>query len=294
MYHSVPAPDTARWIDPSNAVPMQLFELQMRYLHRRRRVVSMKELLDAKDRANEMPAGTVVLTFDDGYLDNLSIVAPILQRYNFPSLLYLATEYVNSGRAQWIDELYAMFLHRTNHELLIGEKHLASDLKCARRADKVYRYLRDELAAADAQKRESILARVAQQLRPDAKRPRLTINWGEVRELVRRYPRFEVGAHTADHLDLRAHSDRAEEQIGRSVADIERELGIRPVHFSFPYGRYNPESQRAAKKLGMDSAVVAGTELLIGPKSDRFGLPRIPVPESLSLLGYYTGGAHPI
>lgn len=292
MYHSVPDRESSGWIDPQNSLPLEVFERQMRFLSRYRHVISMDQLVDAIARKTRLPTGSVVLTFDDGYKDNLYVVAPILERYRLPAMLYLATEYINRAQNQWIDELLSIFAHRTAHAFE-SESGGGWQLDDAGTIVHAHRSVAAGLLGADIKGREQILARLAGQLRPDARPPRLTLNWDEVRELVRRYPQFEIGAHTADHVDLRAHGVQAEDQIARSVSDIQRELGFKPVHFSFPYGRYCEQAQKAASTLGMRSAVVAGLDVLMGSNSDPLGLPRVAAPASPTLLRYYTSGAHP-
>lgn len=264
MYHSVPDAASRQWVDPDNAMPLEGFEWQMEFLHRHRRVISLDELITSIEAGRELAVGTVVLTFDDGYRDNLTVVAPILQRYQFPAVLYLPTEYINRGRTQFIDELYAIFSSRTVE------------------TRREYEAIVAELIDADMEGRERILAELAEELRPTARPPRLTMNWDEVRELVRRYPNFAIGAHTAEHVDLRARPEHAKEQIARCVADIERELGFRPAHFSFPYGRHAELSRRAVRECGLKSAVVAGEDYLIGVRSNRFELARVAAPASMT------------
>src|SRR5207253_11145111 len=135
-----------------------------------------------------------------GYRDNLNVVAPILARYSFPAVLYLPTEYINRGRTQFIDEAYAIFNSRTVE------------------AKREYQAVVAELIDADMDGRERILADLAEELRPTTRPPRLTMNWDEIRELVRRYPNFAIGGHSADHVDLRAHPGPAKGPVARWVA----------------------------------------------------------------------------
>jgi peptidoglycan/xylan/chitin deacetylase (PgdA/CDA1 family) len=274
LYHSIPDAQSALWIDPANTMPLEVFEAQMRFLSRRRRVIPMSELLEGIEERRSFDAGTVVITFDDGYRDNLEVAAPILERYGLPATLYLATTAINEGHL-WIDELYTMFRRKT------------------RDAPLDHRSLVDELSRADAHKRRAKLIEVEQQLRPSAAPPRLMLNWNEARELKQRFAKIEIGIHTADHLDLAANEAVAREQIERSLSDVERELGTTAKHFSFPYGRFSQQSQNALRELGLKSAVVAGANTLIDGESNPFALARIVAPQSMALLGFWTCGAYP-
>ncbi|HEV8607741.1 MAG TPA: polysaccharide deacetylase family protein [Tepidisphaeraceae bacterium] len=291
LYHSVPSAEVAQWIDPANAMSLEVFEAQMRFLARRRNVISMSELMEAIENAQSLEAGTVVITFDDGYRDNLEVAGPILERYGLSATLYLATNAMNEGHL-WIDELYAMFCRRTRHELSFGA-HPKADLADAKTRAEIYRSIADSLSRADLNQRREILIKVEEQLRPTAAPPRLMLNWNEVRELQKRFTKIEIGLHTADHLDLAANESAAHEQIERSRLDVERELGIKPKHFSFPYGRFSEHSQNAVREMGLQSAVVAGANCLIDFESSSLALARIVAPQSMALLGFWTSGAYP-
>ena len=71
MYHSIVTAAEASWIDPSNSLDVASFEKQMRFLSNSRRVLSMSELVAKMQCGDRLEPGTVAITFDDGYLDNL-------------------------------------------------------------------------------------------------------------------------------------------------------------------------------------------------------------------------------
>ena len=56
------------------------------------------------------PRRGVVITFDDGYLDNLENALPILRDANVPATIYIATGYVGTDREFWWDDLERLTL----------------------------------------------------------------------------------------------------------------------------------------------------------------------------------------
>jgi peptidoglycan/xylan/chitin deacetylase (PgdA/CDA1 family) len=59
---------------------------------------------------NNLPDRSVVVTFDDGYADNLYDAKPLLERYDIPATVFLTTGYVGHEREFWWDELDRLLL----------------------------------------------------------------------------------------------------------------------------------------------------------------------------------------
>lgn len=295
MYHSVAQDQVARFIEPQMRISPELFELQMRFLSKHRRVVPLTQAVEEISSGTSPAAGTVCITFDDGYLDNLGVAAPILERYGFAATLYLATGYVERGETQWGDLLHWVFTHRTSDRLSVASIGLeGADLApAAARADALA-LLRGHLLKSWREERTRVLDDVVRQLAPAVKPPRLTLNWDEVRELRRRYPLFEIGGHTRDHIDLRTHcGHRARAEIAGCAEDLRRELGIEPRHFAFPYERWSAETRSAAIESGWASAVGTGDGFRIVAATDRFAMPRVEAPRTMTQFRFKTSGAYP-
>ena len=71
----------------------QLAYLQAHGYH----VVTLQQLYDAWTKGASLPTKPVVLSFDDGYLDQYRYAAPLLRRYHDPAVLNLIVD--NLGRA---------------------------------------------------------------------------------------------------------------------------------------------------------------------------------------------------
>jgi len=296
MYHSVPDGEAARWIDPRNAVAPDVFRAQMRFLAAHRRVVSMTRLADLLDAGEAPEPGTVVLTFDDGYLDNLEVVAPVLAELGLPATLFLPTAYVAGGEIQWVDRLYAAFRARSRSRLARADGAASEtwNLDASPDARAAYASLCATLIDASREERRRILDSVDEQLAPSASPPRLTLDWSEVRRIVARFPGFEIGGHSVGHVNLaRLDAESCRREILGCAKDIERETGRRPDHFSFPYGRATREACRIAAECGFRAAVADGEDVLIRSGHDLHALPRIEAPASPASFRFRTSGAYP-
>ena len=91
-YHSVS--------DQPEPYPNDLHKLHLRrarflkhldYLQSHHRIISLDEFVRARREKTQLPAGAVVLTFDDGFRNFFSVVAPILLERGIPATSFIVT-----------------------------------------------------------------------------------------------------------------------------------------------------------------------------------------------------------
>ncbi len=97
MYHQVTHDSGARLSD--DAVSEAGFETQMRALVAHGfRVIGLRELLDRLDDGRiETLRGAAVVTFDDGYRDQVRLAAPVLRRLGLTATFFLVTGQIDRG-----------------------------------------------------------------------------------------------------------------------------------------------------------------------------------------------------
>jgi len=78
--------------------PIGLFEKQIRFLRREREVISLDGLSDLIEAKKPLDRRCVVLTFDDGYSNNLRVVAPMLKAWGLPFTIFVSTRHISEGR----------------------------------------------------------------------------------------------------------------------------------------------------------------------------------------------------
>jgi peptidoglycan/xylan/chitin deacetylase (PgdA/CDA1 family) len=96
----------------------------------------------------------------------------------------------------------------------------------------------------------------------------LVMNWDEIRTMAAD-PLVTVVTHTKGHFAVsKLCASRACEEMGGSADRIERELGVRPIHFSYPYGDPGSAGRRdfaLARQVGFKTAVTTRKGMLFPP-----------------------------
>ena len=74
----------------------------MKYLHESGfSTISLDQLYEAYQGKSMLPEKPIVITFDDGYLDNYTAAFPVLKQYNFTAAFFVITDVVGKGMMSW-------------------------------------------------------------------------------------------------------------------------------------------------------------------------------------------------
>jgi peptidoglycan/xylan/chitin deacetylase (PgdA/CDA1 family) len=97
-YHGVTERTRRGSNDPHGIhVPRARFEAQLDYLRRRYRVVPLREYLSARRAGLRLPDYSIVLTFDDGFRNFLTVAAPRLAERRMPASVFIITNNTAEG-----------------------------------------------------------------------------------------------------------------------------------------------------------------------------------------------------
>ena len=94
MYHKVNDLPNNRMSMPVSHFDEQMAELgELGYT-----VVDLDAVLDHYVGRKPLPEGAVLITFDDGYRDNLENAAPVLKKYGYPAVQFVPIAYVGDSQ----------------------------------------------------------------------------------------------------------------------------------------------------------------------------------------------------
>lgn len=176
----------------------------------------------------------LVLTFDDGYRDNLTHARPLLAQLGVPFTVYVTTSFADREARLWWHALEDVILASPRLELSDGTRHQWSTLA---EAEALFMHLRERVLTEGGVDPAGFVERLAG--RPiDYHRyvDDVALSWDDVRTLAD-CDGVTVGAHTVHHRPLsRLSADEARWEMFEGRARLERQIR-RPVrHFAYPYG----------------------------------------------------------
>jgi hypothetical protein len=94
IYHSVA--DEHRHLWSFMSLPVRLFERQLMYLKRKAfKTVTLYDVYEYLKAGKSLPAKSIVLTFDDGFLDSWVYVYPLLKKYGMKGTVFITTDFVD-------------------------------------------------------------------------------------------------------------------------------------------------------------------------------------------------------
>jgi peptidoglycan/xylan/chitin deacetylase (PgdA/CDA1 family) len=264
-------------------VPPDAFRRQMAWLAESCVPIPLTDLID---RAQHEPR-SVAVTFDDGYLDNLTIASRILTDRHVPATFFVTTERLDDGAYEyWWDRLARMMLRprAVSRDLVIetidGRWSSAMD-SAAARLD-AYRIVHAAAVRSAADVRDCMLDTVAawagaHDASPDDRR----LAAAELRELAAR-PDHAIGVHTERHLFLPVQSAAVQVvEIEQSAQALERLLGHRPKTIAYPFGAASADVMDVAERLGFRLGVTMEDRAVTDP-IDPLRIPRLEVTPSRS------------
>lgn len=246
MYHRVCDPDAAEFFGMKanvSATPSG-FAAQIDYLSKHYNIISIDDCLSWIYDAEPLPPRAIMITFDDGYRDNLTEATPVLAERKIPFLLFPAVGYLDDQRVfLWdgVAEAFRRSCVRSARLPRLGLRDWSRDGA----DDKIAQEWIWAVVPLDEISRSMAIEELSEILAYDVlgKPPAGThLSWGELQEMTRHG--CSVGAHTITHpMMVNLPLEMAAYEIQSSKEILENKLGVAVKSFAFPFGRlsdYDP------------------------------------------------------
>lgn len=250
---------------PNVSAAPETFAQQMDYLRARYNVISLERLAAWLRGEAALPPRAALITFDDGYADNLQHAFPILKARGLPAVIFLTTGFLETARPFYWDWVAYCFHHTRRQAVslpLLGERRWNSP----KQRERVMREWVETLKRLPDDQKNALIAELPALLQVDLPAARfagLYLTWEQVRAMRREG--IEFGAHTVSHPILtRIPLEQVRRELTESRRKIEQETGQPVLALAYPNGQagdVSPAVVEAAREAGFSLAFT----LLPGP-----------------------------
>jgi len=278
-------------------VTAENFRRQIRLLKSQYRVVSPEDVLHWAADRQELPRRSVLLTCDDGLLNTLTDMAPILQEEGLSCLFFvLGASADQNSQTLWYEDLYLLLLAAPAGAYSFDSLKMTVELGDRAQRRSAWWNLVRNLSQFDHSARASFIETSRVKFGPfDHLKAECTGNeaWHrrfgllsreDLRQLVERG--MTIGSHTVSHPILSEQSSElAWKEIMESRSLLENAVEKPVWALAYPYGdaaSVTAREQEMAERAGFQCAFmnVGGG---FGAPLPRFALPRVHVTAEMSL-----------
>lgn len=224
---------------------IDVFEKQIEYLIRHYEVISIEEF-ENRFFNNSFTKREIVLTFDDGYANNLYIVEPILNKYNLPFTVFISTEHISTGQFFPTSVNRIIIRGAGLKRVTIPSQNINFSLETENDVNNAINTISNLLKILPLEQVREITNDLINNVSNDkwlefqekykSVRP---MNWDEVIELSKR-KNVTIGSHCMWHICC--HSNHPEEEVKQQIElsklQIEEKLNKECKYFAYPNGDF--------------------------------------------------------
>lgn len=262
---------------------VNVFTKQIDYLEKYYEIISIEEF-EERYKNKTFSGREVVLTFDDGYANNLYVVAEILHKKNLPYTVFVSTEHVESGiyfptsinriitkdisvQELSIPSKKIRFSFKDFHQREIACQTISDLLKKSSLNE--VKVIVNELISNISKEHWRILQEKYKVVRP--------MNWEEVKLLSEKGA--TIGSHCMWHICCHSNQNISDVslQIIESKKKIQEKISKNCKYFAYPNGDFTVESNDiVAKTYSMGFSTKKQEK--VDYKNDISVIPRMGVP----------------
>ncbi len=261
MYHYTRDLEHSRY-PRIKGMDVSLLRQQFEFFKNNFNVVQMEQVIDAIQNDNRLPDNALLLTFDDGYIDNFTYAFPLLEEYGFQGSFFIPGKTFSTHKLLDVNKVH--FILATN----VGEK-IIDDLyeRMNHYRGQEYEYpsneeLFDQYAIANRfDSRETIFVkRILQTVLPEKVRNmiasdlfkkylgiteeqlayELYMTEDQIRTM-KRHGMF-IGLHGFDHYWLgNLETSQMKADVEKALDTMEEFINPNAWVMNYPYGSYNQE-----------------------------------------------------
>jgi peptidoglycan/xylan/chitin deacetylase (PgdA/CDA1 family) len=297
MYHYVRDLKNSRYPE-IKGLDINLFKEQIHYMRRNYNFVTMEDVIHSVESGSAIPKKSILLTFDDAYLDHYTNVFPILDKYNIQGSFYVPSKSIQEHTVLDVNKIHFILASVKDKSILVNEvKGLIKNYQkeySLQDFDHYYKKLTQEYIGHDTKNvifiKRLLQVELAEDLRlkivnilfekyigvdEDAFSRELYMNEEQLKHMLR--SGMHIGNHGYNHYWWNSLSkNEMNNELDLSIKFLEN-LGIDMNNWTacYPYGSYDDQCIKMLNERGCKLAVTTEVGIATTDKKNRLVMPRL-------------------
>lgn len=265
------------------------FHTNLEFLQQRSTFLSLTQALDILEGKADPVENGIVLTFDDGYMNNFTQALPVLKALGIPATFFVVTSRVENRRPFWFDRVdFALQRNLSDrHRIRVCGKTVAiegtsrSELRKAMLS--IFSIMMSEgyndrdLDTFVDEMLEPVEALRGQRLIDyfDEDNPCAVVTTPVLKQAIKS-DLVTLGSHTHHHVRLTTMPDiDATEELRRSAEWLQALTGHKPETFCYPNGSHDKRTGNLIAAAGYRAALTCNEGMCWSKQHDPMFMPRI-------------------
>jgi peptidoglycan/xylan/chitin deacetylase (PgdA/CDA1 family) len=296
MYHYVRDLKKSRYPD-IKGLDINLFREQIDYIRKHYHIITMEEVIYSIENQVKIPEKSVLLTFDDAYLDHYNNVFPILDKYKLQGSFYTPSRAIREhivldvnkihfilaaveDKLNLVNDLKALVkIYQKEYQLEDFDYYYKKLAQSSRMDTKnvifIKRLLQVELVEELRLKIIDTLFKKYIDMDENAFSKELYMNEEQLKHMLRSGQ--HIGNHGYNHYWWNSlNKEEMTKELDLSISFLES-LGVDMNNWTacYPYGSYDTQSIDMLNKRGCKLAVTTEVAIAKTDKNSRFIMPRL-------------------
>lgn len=257
-----------------------LFKQQLEFFKENFNVVRMEQVIEALKSGQALPQKSVLLTFDDGYIDNYTYVLPLLEEFGFQGSFFIPGKSFTTHQLLDVNKIHYILASADINKLVVDVKGRMDYYRGSEFEYEETEELWEKYAIANRfdSKETIFVKRMLQTALPEELRRRISSDLFEkyvgISEEILAYELYMtedqvrtmkrhgmfLGVHGYDHYWLgNLSADKMQDDITKALEIMDEFIDREEWVMNYPYGNYSQDvidfiSQKGAF-LGLTTAV---------------------------------------
>lgn len=275
---------------------ISLFRQQLEYMKNKFNFVTMEQVIEATENRYSLPDNALLLTFDDGYVDNYTYAMPLLEEFGAQGSFFIPGKTFATHQLLDVNKIHYILASADMSKLVVDVKN-AMDYYRGQEFDFApTNELFEQYAVANRfdTKETIFVKRMLQTVLPEKLRNVISSDLFEkyvgvteeqlsyelymTEEQVRTMKRHGmfIGLHGYDHYWLaNLESDKMKKDIDMALDVMDEFIDKKQWVLNYPYGNYNNDVINYIRAKGACLGMTTEVRVAHIGKDDKFKLPRL-------------------